>query len=104
MKNVAGYIIALAVGVVSTNIYHACENDKVYVVRANKVFHKTSTCDKIDGFDREILDEFGEVVGSEKIAESEVYGDAKFIMCSYCFSNLELESRENYLHNINNVP
>ena len=104
MKNVAGYIIALAVGVVSTNIYHTCESDKVYVERDKKVFHKTPVCDKVEGFDREILDEFGEVVGSEKIAESEVYGDAEFIMCAYCFSHFELESRENYLHNLNNVP
>ena len=100
MKEIPGYILACAFGVVATYLYNSCENDKVYIDYSNRTYHRSEVCDSIHGFDKGFLEEFGEVTGSKKIDEKKVYGDQNYKMCEHCFSQMEILHHNDYIINI----
>ena len=67
----------------------------VYIDETN-MYHSTPTCDNIPNM--QFLEEIGEVTGSKKVDEKEVFYDQKYIMCDYCFSTMKIEYRTRYLN------
>lgn len=99
MKEVTGYVLSCALGLVVALLYSRCENKQVYLEYGTNIYHNTNVCDSISGFDRLFLDEYGEVVGSEEIDEKAVYGNEKYKMCDYCFSLMDIKHHNEYINN-----
>jgi hypothetical protein len=68
----------------------------VYVEDGSKIYHSTPVCENILGM--QVLDEVNEVLGSQKVDEKEVFYDENYIMCNYCFSPMQIESRTKYIY------
>lgn len=69
---------------------------KYVYVDSKNIFHNTPVCDSIEGM--QVLEEINEVTGSLKVDEKDVFYDEKYIMCDYCFSPMEIESRIRYIN------
>lgn len=78
--------------------------EKVYKEFGKPVYHSTPYCEGIEigELDRELMDEVGEIIGSEKITAREAYNDTTLFMCDYCFSPLEIIERAKYLQKVKN--
>ena len=96
-ENVFAIFFVLALVIVVGRLCIKCEDDKVYLDETTGICHKVPYCEEISGFDGYLYEEFGDITGSKEISEKEVYGDAKYNMCSYCFSKMDIEHRGKYL-------
>ena len=67
----------------------------VYVDYETNIYHSTPVCDSIEGM--QVLDEIGEVTGSEKVDEKDVFYDQKYRMCNYCFSPMDIQCRTEHI-------
>ena len=68
----------------------------VYVDDETNIYHSTPVCDNIEGM--QVLEEINEVLGSRKVDAKEVFYDENYIMCNYCFSQMEIDNRTKYIY------
>lgn len=91
------FCIAILVCIVARWGYqHYFPTKYVYLEDGTNIYHSTQVCDQIHGL--QVMEELGEVVGSKKIDETEVFYDKKYQMCNYCFSPMEIEYRIRYIN------
>lgn len=67
-----------------------------YIEDDTYIYHSTPVCDEIRGL--HVMEVSGNVMGSKKVDEKDVYYDQKYRMCPYCFSPIEIEYRDKYIN------
>lgn len=78
------------------SVFH---EEKVYFEAAKNIYHYSPYCEAVEGmtdYDRELMEESGDVWGTKPMSAKDAYYDTKIEMCDYCYSPMEINKRHEY--------